>query len=122
MASLSYDNRSINDWLEEAIRRLDTVLSEQKQLADEFDIFPSKWAVVSAKAFLAFVYEHACSISIPSIWLGPNGTIGITWIIKNGRLDVQISELKTQAHFSAGAKSEAITPSEVSSLLNQIAA
>lgn len=116
------ENTNIDDWLQTSARQLDLVLSEHNELADEFDVSPSEWAIVSTRAFLEFVYTHAEGISTPAFWLGPNGTIGLTWFIKDSRLDVQISEFKTQAHFSTGNKTESILPSKVSSVLMQIAA
>ena len=56
-------------WLDKAVRQLDAIVAEHAKLADEGDVLPTEWAMVSAKTFLHFVAVQSPGVSIPSFSL-----------------------------------------------------
>lgn len=79
-------------WYTLVCQKLDTIKAEAHEFADDNMEAPTDELFVLIKGFLASCIEtNITKLRAPSIWLTPDGGVGLTWKAKNSVLDVGFS-------------------------------
>ncbi len=122
MAPLQHEANRQASRYEEAIKQLDLILGEFKELAEDDDTFPQDWVIECAQAYLRYVINRSADVAKPLITVSRAGAINFTWTLGGLRVDVLIADGTVQACASEGGRVQHLPPSQVDRVLSTTAA
>jgi hypothetical protein len=102
MSSAIKQSKSQLDWYEELCQRLDTIKRSAAEYADEGEVLPPSGLYEFAKQTVQDLRQLAGfpNLSIPDVWLGPDGEIGITWELADRSLELMFFDLTVMARLT----------------------
>jgi hypothetical protein len=78
--STTKERSTTDDWVNDAYKRLDLILTQAKDYEEEDETLPSSTAVAATKYFLSKCASHL-NLDQPEFRLSPNGDIYSTWVV-----------------------------------------
>jgi hypothetical protein len=80
--STTKERVTTDDWINDANKRLDSILAEAKDSLEEDESLPSSTAIIAVKHFLSKCASRL-NLDQPEYRISPNGDIYLTWVVDN---------------------------------------
>lgn len=124
MSSVIQHKDAPTDWYEEFCQRLEVMRQNAHQYADKDEVVPPDWAFAKVRNEVQNIRKLAGfpPLSVPDVWLGPEGDIGLTWDFGDRSLDLIFGWGKFTARLTDSSKQQLIEQNDVPKVLAQMAA
>lgn len=124
MSSVVHRHYPDTDWYEEFCQRLEALRANAPRYADHDEVVPPDWAFAKVRNEIQNIRQLAGfpSVSVPDVWLGPEGYIGLTWERGERTLELIFGWGKFTARLSDNSKQQLIEPKDLPGVLAQFAA